>query len=74
MEAAPTGKTVTSEKTGYQVEICKESPENAILKNTTVLRWGKQTKKDMITDIVFLADQIYVVIDKLNQKNMPYNF
>ena len=39
MEAAPIGKTVTSEKTGFQVEICKESPENAILKHATVLRW-----------------------------------
>ena len=41
MENAPVKKTNTSEKTGFKVEVCTESPENPVLKNATVLRWGK---------------------------------
>ena len=58
MEAAPVTKVNTSEKTGFKVEICKESPENPVLKYATVIRWKaeNQPKKDMPVDVIFLAD------------------
>ena len=55
MENAPVKFTNTSEKTGFKVEICKDSPANPVLKNATVLRWGSQLNKDAPVDVIFLA-------------------
>jgi len=74
MENAPVKKINTSEKTGFKVEVCTESPENPVLKHATVLRWGKQSNNDAPIDVIFLADQIYAIVEKLNEKNLPYNF
>lgn len=74
MENAPVNKTNTSEKTGFQVEVCTDSPPNAVLKYATVIRWGNQPKKDSPVDVIFLADQIYDIVAKFNEKNLPYNF
>lgn len=39
-EASPTKRVSVSDKTGFQVEICIESPPNAILRHATVIRWS----------------------------------
>ena len=59
MENAPVNYTNTCEKTGcntgFKVEICKESPENPVLKHATVLRWGSHLNGDAPVDVIFLA-------------------
>jgi hypothetical protein len=74
MENAPVRVVNTCEKTGFKVEVCTDSPKNPVLKHATVLRWNKQSKNDAPVNVIFLAEQIYAIVEKLNEKNLPYNF
>ena len=76
MENAPVRIVNTSEKSGFKVEVCTDAPKNPVLKHATVLRWNKQTttQKDAPVDVIFLAEQIYAIVEPLNAKNLPFNF